>query len=81
MSLSISFRDRRGQTYNKTFDHVRDAYERLATLHSIECNCEKYAPTDSGDTRFIDTMEREALMLALPMDLASLAYRRGYGLQ
>lgn len=81
MVLSISFRDRLGREYTKVYSHLHDAYQRLITLHNLERYTQKYAPTDSGDTRFLDCAERDALISKLPVDLSSLAYTRAYGIQ
>ena len=64
MDISYTYKTRNG-TISKTLS-VDAAIARVGLLDSREANTRKYAPTDSGDTRFAYNAEAVAIRAAAP---------------
>lgn len=62
MRIKFTTRQGRETTINVTKER---AIDRLAYLDKVEADTQKYAPTDSGDTRFNYCAEAEAIRSAL----------------
>ncbi len=61
MPMTITWTDRRGNSYSAFYVSRTEAMKRLNTLHSEERHTRRCAPTDSGDTRFTANAEATAI--------------------
>jgi hypothetical protein len=64
MTLEITYKDRTGNGY-KYEDTPEGLERRLKHLEKLEADTKKYAPTDSGNTRFLYNAEAEAIRKVL----------------
>ena len=62
--VTITFRDRVGNSYTKNFKDSSEALERMQDLIKSELYTRQVAPTDSGGVRFRYNAELLALMKA-----------------
>ena len=65
MSIKVEWATRSGQKLTCRFDSAEQAVQRLAILDALEANTQKYAPTDSGASRFSYIEEAKAIRAAL----------------
>lgn len=61
LEYTATWTDRYGNNYTSEFNTPAEAINRLSWLEEQERITEKFAPTDSGDTRFNYCAEAEAI--------------------
>jgi hypothetical protein len=66
MPIDIRYTDRSGRTYRAHCHDEATAVQRLAYLDEAERQTRKYAPTDTGATRFSYNEEAAAIRRAFP---------------
>jgi hypothetical protein len=56
----VSWKNRQGKVFHAKYT-PEEAAARLSALDHLEANTRLYAPTDSGDTRFVQCAEADAI--------------------